>query len=395
MTRFYDSPTDMEPMLPEDPDQGLAGLGWEIVRRAERLGAGLHPLTAGGLAGVVQVMNSYYSHLIEGHGTRPADLAAVLRGRSEGLPDRRELQQLHFAHMAAQRSMKDRLTADPVESVAGQDFLQTLHRNFYEALPETARFVSGPDQAAHPVTAGEWRRFHVTVGSHLAPAWEKLPDFMARFARIYAPWVRDTGPGLVACAAAHHRLVWIHPWADGNGRVARLFSEAWLIRARVDAHGLWSISRGLARRLTDYRTCLANADARRRHDFDGRGYLSQAALQGFCRFFLETCLDQLDYMNECLATDRLDQRMSGYSVMREASGDWPAGTSRVLREVCLRGEIARGEVARLIGKSPRTAQSVTGQLLAAGCLTSPSGKGPLRLGWPPEALPAWLPGLFG
>jgi hypothetical protein len=67
----------------------------------------------------------------------------------------------------------------------------------------------------------------------------------------------------------------------------------------------------------------------------------------------------------------------------------------VLREVCLRGEIARGEVARLIGKSPRTAQSVTGQLLAAGCLTSPSGKGPLRLGWPPEALPAWLPGLFG
>ena len=122
----------------------------------------------------------------------------------------------------------------------------------------------GPDEKAHPVVAGDWRRFHVTVGHHLAPAWDKLPDFMARFSKVYAPWVRDTGPGLVACAAAHHRLVWIHPWADGNGRVARLFSEAWLIRARVDAHGLWSVSRGLARRLTDYRTCLANADAKRR-----------------------------------------------------------------------------------------------------------------------------------
>lgn len=395
MARFYDSPTDMEPMMPDDPDQSLAGLGWEVVRRAERLGAGLHPLTAQGLAGVVQVMNSFYSHLIEGHGTRPADLAAVLRGRSEGPPSRRELQQLHFAHVTAQQSMKSRLAADPAETIPGEPFLQSLHRNFYDALPATARFVAGPDEKAHPVVAGDWRRFHVTVGHHLAPAWDKLPQFMARFSKVYAPWVRDTGPGLVACAAAHHRLVWIHPWADGNGRVARLFSEAWLIRARVDAHGLWSVSRGLARRLSDYRTCLANADAKRRNDFDGRGYLSQAALQAFCRFFLETCLDQLDYMNECLATDRLDQRMSGYSAMREAAGDWPAGTSRVLREVCLRGEIARGEVARLIGKSPRTAQAATGRLLAVECLTSPSEKGPLRLGWPPDALPAWLPGLFG
>ena len=100
-------------------------------------------------------------------------------------------------------------------------------------------------------------------------------------------------------------------------------------------------------------------------------------------------------MNHCLVTDRLDQRMSGYSAMLEASGNWSSGTSRVLREVCLRGEIPRGEVARLIGKSARTAQGVIAQLLAAGCLTSPSGKGPLRLGWPGEALQAWLPGLFG
>lgn len=395
MTRFYDLPTDMEPMVPDDRDQRLAELGWEVVRRAERLGAGLHPLTAAGLAGVVQVMNSYYSHLIEGHGTRPADLEAVLRGRSEGPPARRGLQQFHFAHMAAQQSMKERLASDPAAPITGEAFLQALHRDFYGALPETARFVAGQDEAAHPVVAGEWRRFPVTVGRHLAPAWEKLPGFMARFAKVYAPHLGDGGASLVACAAAHHRLVWIHPWADGNGRVARLFSQAWLIRARVDAHGLWSVSRGLARRLADYQAHLANADAKRRNDFDGRGYLSQTALHGFCRFFLETCLDQLDYMNHCLVTDRLDQRMSGYSAMREASGDWPSGTSRVLREVCLRGEIPRGEVARLIGKSARTAQGVIGQLLAAGCLTSPSGKGPLRLGWPGEALQAWLPGLFG
>jgi Fic family protein len=385
----------MEPMVPDDPGQELAGLGWEVVRRAERLGSGLHSLTAAGLAGVVQVMNSFYSHLIEGHGTRPADLAAVLRGRSEGPPARRELQQLHFAHMATQLAMKKKLTANAEEPIASEAFLQELHRTFYEALPASARIITGPAAPPDEVVPGEWRRFNVSVGRHLAPAWDKLPGFMARFAKVYAPCVRDTGPGLVACAAAHHRLAWIHPWADGNGRVARLFSEAWLIRSRVDAHGLWSIPRGLARRLTEYRAHLANADHKRENDFDGRGYLSRKALRAFCRFFLETCLDQLDYMNDCLAIDRLDQRMTGFAKMKEATGDWPAGTSLVLREVCLRGEIPRGEVARLIGKSTRTAQGVISQLLTAGCLTSSSEKGPLRLGWPGEALQAWLPDVFG
>lgn len=31
---------------------------------------------------------------------------------------------------------------------------------------------------------------------------------------------------LVRMAIAHHRFVWIHPFANGNGRVARLFSYA-------------------------------------------------------------------------------------------------------------------------------------------------------------------------
>jgi len=33
---------------------------------------------------------------------------------------------------------------------------------------------------------------------------------------------------ILATAAAHHRLVWIHPLLDGNGRVARLMSHATL-----------------------------------------------------------------------------------------------------------------------------------------------------------------------
>jgi Fic family protein len=384
----------MEPLLPADQDGSLADLGWQVVRRAERLGGALHPVTARGLAGVVQVMNSYYTHLIEGHQTTPADLQAVLARVPAGKPKAREIQQLHLAHLRAQEQMERDLESGSAE-VTSTSFLLGLHRHFYEALPTCARNVQDGSGASHAVEPGCLRDFHVSVGQHLAPHHEALPQFLSHFAKRYAPEVKDTGPSLVACAAAHHRLVWIHPFADGNGRVARLFSQAWHQRSGVHAHGLWSISRGLARNLDGYRAALAAADEKRRNDTDGRGYLSAAALTAFCRFYLETCMDQLDFMAQRLEVDALLRRVHGATEMLEATGDLPKGSRYLLTEALLRGEMPRGDAARLIGKSPRTAQSVIRALLDSGHLTSPSEKGVLRLGFPRPALTAWLPGLFG
>lgn len=394
MPRYYDNPTDMEPLLPADRDGSLAALGWQVVRRAERLGAALHPVTARGLAEVVQVMNSYYSHLIEGHHTTPADLDAVMNRAPKGSAERRQLQTLHLAHLKAQAEIERWLAKEPAQDIAQPEFIARLHASFYEALPESARVMAGHDGGTHPVIPGAWRDFSVAVGQHLAPRHDTLPAFMKRFAAFYSGKVRDTGESLVACAAAHHRLVWIHPFADGNGRVTRLFSQAWLIRAGAYAHGLWSISRGLARCLPDYRSALADADEKRRHDMDGRGYLSEVALVAFCRFFLETCVDQLDFMTSALAVETLVRRITGYATMHEATGDLPKGSQHLLRDVCLRGEMPRGEAARIIGKSPRTAQTVIQSLLTSSHLTSPSDKGVLRLGFPRTALSAWMPGLF-
>jgi Fic family protein len=88
-------------------------------------------------------------------------------------------------------------------------------------------------------------------------------------------------------AAAHHRLAWIHPFGDGNGRVVRLHSHALLIRHGLAGHGLWTLSRGLARQRQRYYAALEAADRGRRNDLDGRGNLSDAALADFCVFFLD------------------------------------------------------------------------------------------------------------
>src|SRR5581483_9115744 len=99
---------------------------------------------------------------------------------------------------------------------------------------------------------------------------------------------------IVAIAAAHHRFNYIHPFPDGNGRVSRLMSHAMAQLAGIGAHGLWSISRGLARGLTapsEYKRMMDLADMPRQGDLDGRGNLSLKALNEFVLWFLKVCLD--------------------------------------------------------------------------------------------------------
>ena len=100
----------------------------------------------------------------------------------------------------------------------------------------------------------------------------------------------------------------MHPFLDGNGRVARLMSHATLLGI-LDTGAVWSVARGLARNVQQYKTLLANCDATRRNDLDGRGTLSEEALAEFTRFFLTICIDQVDFMESLVQPDRLRARV--------------------------------------------------------------------------------------
>ena len=113
---------------------------------------------------------------------------------------------------------------------------------------------------------------------------------------------------ILAAAAAHHRLLWIHPFLDGNGRVTRLMSHAMLLES-LDTGAVWSVARGLARNEAAYKAHLAECDLPRRNDLDGRGNLSEEALASFTRFFLETCIDQVAFMEGLMQPDRLRTRI--------------------------------------------------------------------------------------
>ena len=391
---LFDHPSDMEPLLPGEGDVLWSILPVRLIRGAERLRGSLHPVTRTLVAGLVRSMNSYYSNLIEGHRTKPRDIDAAIRKDFSRDPLQRCLQIQHVAHMEVQGEMEARLPAMAAGDVCSVEFLCWLHEEFYRRLPDELRKVENEKGKIHEVQPGQLRQAEVSVGRHMAPSSKKLGEFLKRFAHFYGPLVTAEPASLVAAAAAHHRLAWIHPFLDGNGRVARLFTHAWLVKAGVDSDGLWTISRGLARRKPDYQVALANADEKRMNDYDGRGYLSQRYLGEFCTFFLSTAADQVEFMGELLALDGMINRIEGYAKRREYAKELPRGSALVLRELFLRGEVGRGDVARIIGASPRTAQKITGKLLAGALVTSDSPKGPLQLGFPADAAGEYFPNLY-
>jgi hypothetical protein len=100
----------MEPLLPEDREGRLAEVGVEVIRCAERLRGGVHPITRRGVAELVRSVNSYYSILIEGHRMMPRDIDAAQRQEFFGDAQRRGLHLLHWAHVETRRWIEAALT---------------------------------------------------------------------------------------------------------------------------------------------------------------------------------------------------------------------------------------------------------------------------------------------
>ncbi len=290
--------------------------------------------------------------------------------------------------------MEQRLREDETVKVCSPEFLCWLHAEFYARMPEEFRRVKTRSGGEDWVKPGELRECEVEVGRHVAPASASLPRFMQRFSQCYEPTALGPAQRLLGVAAAHHRLAWIHPFLDGNGRVTRLFTHACLIRVRAEGHGLWMMSRGLARHRDDYLAALASADMPRQGDLDGRGNLSDKGLTHFCRFFLTTAIDQVEFMTRLLDLDAMQERLLAFAdllVFRTAA---PKETRHLLRDVFLRGEVTRGEAGRLLQMPERTARRHVGQLIAEGVLVSNGPAAPVRLGFPASHVGYYFPQLY-
>lgn len=372
---MYTSITQFEPLFPAKTGE-LEDIAREVVAASARLEGRLAPVVLDEIKKLLRVINSYYSNLIEGHSTHPIDVERAMRNDYSSDQDKRDLQLESLIHIEVQEKIAARLIEAPDENVVSANFLRWIHGEFYEKMPERLRYVKGEGGEKAFVEAGRLRSRFVAVGSHVAPAHESLDAFLARFEEAYNPARMHGLRPLIALAAAHHRLMWIHPFLDGNGRVARLFTDAYFMKIKLGGYGLWNVSRGLARRRDDYKSYLAAADFHREGDLDGRGNLSDRTLTEFCRFFLEICLDQAEYMNNLLSLNNFLERLEKYVALRNAGlitgnkGEpLPALHPRVaavLKALAIGGEMPRGEVFQIIEMSERKGRNILKELLEEG-----------------------------
>lgn len=382
----------MEPMRISETSrhrEGLADLAVELAAHAAGFRRSLPEGVLAALADLVRAMNCYYSNLIEGHDTHPVDIERALKEDYSSDAEKRNLQLEARAHIAVQRWIDDGGLSGRALTLKG---ICEVHKRFGELLPEELLWIEDPESGERMrVVPGALRCRDVRVGQHIAISPGALPRFLGQFERTYAGLGR--AETIIAAAAAHHRLLWIHPFLDGNGRVARLMSHAMLLEA-LDTGGVWSIARGLARNVRSYKSHLATCDLKRRNDLDGRGHLSEEGLAAFTRFFLETCLDQVEFMEELVQPKRLRDRILLWSEEEARADTLPPKAGRILEAILYRGELPRGEVPELLGTSERHARRIVAALVERGVIVSTSTRAPLRLAFPAKLASRWMPGLF-
>lgn len=383
----------MEPLFIADGSRHrreLTDLAIELTQKSAGFRRSLPHSLLVSLADLVRAMNCYYSNLIEGHNTHPIDIERSLKNDYSKDARKRNLQLEAKAHITVQEWIDKGALRHG--AAVNSDSILEIHRRFCELLPEDLLWVEDPATRDRvQVVPGELRRRDVRVGTHVAISPGALPRFLQRFSEVYGNLGK--AEAIISTAAAHHRLLWMHPFMDGNGRVARLMSHAMFLEL-LDTGGVWSVARGLARNAAEYRTLLANCDMDRRNDLDGRGPLSEEALAEFSRFFLRVGIDQVDFMESLVQPDRLRMRILLWAEEEIRLSLLPAKSGSLLEAVLYRGELPRAETGAALNTGERQARRIVSALLEREVLVSDSPRAPLRLAFPAALASRWMPGLF-
>ena len=388
---MYDHISQFEPLLPAfNHRDGLLEKAHHLQRLALAAKGRAHASVMLAIGPLLRAMNSYYTNRIEGQHTLPIEIEQALRQDFAANADTRRRQRVAVAHMHTQAWAEAHAAQTDWPLLFEPELIRVLHQHLFEQLPAQDRLGERGDV----LVPGAWRSREVSVGGHVAPRADAVPLFLKRLAEVYGR-TRAGELAIVAVAAAHHRLAWVHPFINGNGRVARLHSQV-LLQGLGLTNGVWSPLRGLARSHARYYELLANADLPRHNDLDGRGHLSEEGLIAFCDYFLDTCIDQAAFMSQLLDMQFMRDRIAAclaFESHREGAGVRMEALTP-MHYLFLGGPMERGAFKAMTGLAPRTADRALQALLERGLLVSDTPKGAIRFAVPQHALRFYFPALW-
>lgn len=393
--------TSITPYITQDQAPGeLQDAAVELCMADAALNANIPDSLRGPMIYLLRVVNSFYSNKIEGNPTHPAE---ILHAQEEGEQSKSSDDLLEIKqHVEVQTRLANIDIAKDV--VCTPEFLKRIHKSFYEGLPPKFLEIKNPEKdEIILLEPGEFRLRDVKVGKHIPPEHSELTRLLGWFEKIYNPNVIHGTGRILAAAASHHRLMWIHPFLDGNGRVGRLFTDNYMRCSGLGGYGLWSICRGFGRDTGAYYDALGRADMERQGSSDGRGILSDKGLLKFTEYFIETALDQVKYFSSLLEPQKLNNRIDVYFEMRSrgalvsASGDalptLKIECRDIYRKLLYSGPQQRSEIQKMLNVSERTLRTIISQMTNAGLVNSPARQ-PISLALSPSSIELLFPHLW-
>lgn len=383
---------DLSPALTEEVEAVIAEVDRLEGRISEGLGHVIRPL--------FRAAHTHHSLYIEDRPSTLAELALASappvagRARDRAADLRASLELLRWLHDGEGRTLA---TVHPTSA----PLIRDLHARYYSLLPARERTLRVSDSGrAVDVNPGAWREEEILVGSHVGPAADDLDALMNRWSERFNP-LRGANrtERLLLTIAGHHRLLYIHPFRDGNGRVARFALDAALIGIGLDAKGAWTPARGFARARHRYYHALIAADAERRHSTDGRGARSAEGLLRWTRFVLDVIREQVRFIDGLLEPRALRERVrSAVHATVGSSETKRSSATRLVLAAWELGPLTRGELVEASGVADRSARRIIGELIALGWLREATGAdgrtAPVVGGLPITSAPTVFPNLF-
>lgn len=342
----------------DDLDHLRSALGGEIARPGPWMGTLRRAIRASSIEG---------STSIEGYSVEPAEAIALVSGRA--LVENLDESQRAVACYARAMDHVGVMAHDPGFRWTDRAILD-LHFDacYFQRDKSPGLWRTGPISVTGPGGELDYR----------GPDGEDVPALMGEI----VDWLNEDAGGMdlvVLAAIAHLNVVSVHPFRDGNGRIARIVQSLVLAREGMLSPEFSSIEEYLSQNTPAYYAALRNVQ--------GGSYQPARDASDWVRFCVEAHISQAERRLEQIRQagarwERLESEVEGRG--------WPERLVIAL-EQSLIGGTDRARYAHETGVSPATVSADLRRLLDSG-LIEQRGRGPSTRYWASEQLRSLLAG---
>lgn len=279
------------------PDIWL-NLGEAMSKCQHLAGVPLKPARAEEMGSVYLARGVQATTAIEGNTLSEAEVKQIIAKGSAHVGKSRQYQEREVRNVLEALGQIDTALQSGTKLPITLSWLERLNFQILDGIPDEPEVVPG-----------KLREHNVTAGRYLAPHWQDVPDLVNRFVHWLAEIRSATTPSspprerfvnaVLAAMLAHLYIAWIHPFGNGNGRLARLIEVQILSESGV----VPIVATNL---LSDY------YNKTRDHGYYRALDAAQGDVVSFVRYALEGFLDELRAQIEVVKVENIQIHWESY-----------------------------------------------------------------------------------